>query len=235
MNVNKTMTARRYAELLRKASAALCTYEYLERENFVLPKCIEFFEPKDFLIIAVDSSISALEAFVNHVGYILIDDWKEYEERNFWMQYKKLISQLEILNIPVNNISETPYNNFKRHRDTVRNPCHHVHSSKHDIQQITRKNLIDRGLDLQESMEMIMEWTKTEREDAKSAYQETLKFITYFKDEFEKNFFHSKLLSIILRRDQKVKVSTDDGRQHLLRRLIQNPFDPQAFVTGNYI
>lgn len=74
MSFKKVMTARRYAEHIRRAKAALDTYSILKTNNYLLPEYIKLFAPVDFLVIAIESSISAVEAFINHLGYIFSDE-----------------------------------------------------------------------------------------------------------------------------------------------------------------
>lgn len=233
MGVKKIMTARRYAEHMRKAEAFLQTYNYLKENNFVKHECIKLFKPEDFLVGTVESSVSAIEAFINQLGYIFVDTWKEDEGKNFWHQYKKVIKTLEELGINVSHILKTPYPAFENHRGLVRNPLHHVQSSKHDIQSVERKLPLDVEIDFQESSDMLNCWIDISYEKAIDAYNQAVSFIQYFQKEFENKYFYSDPLSEILSR-RRIDSLACEERQELLRRYIEDPLNPLALVSGNY-
>lgn len=231
MAISKIMKAKRYAELLRKAKANLHTYNYLLENKFKFPECLEGFKPEDFLVGSVDASISAIEAFVNRLGYIFIDNWQEIEANNFWMQYKKVINILQCLDIDIASIKKTPYQDFKKYREIVRNPYHHVKSSKHDVNQVRRNSPLDIEEDMQESIKMLHCWVAPTLEDAKNACEQTELFIKYFQAKFKEKFFDSFTLEEILLVQRNGNLSDDELRQELLRYYIDDPLHSLALVV----
>jgi hypothetical protein len=121
----KTLSARRYAVLLEIAEAAANT---LDKNN-------NPFSKQQLRIIMLDYSVSSLEAFVNHMVYIFIDDWTKYEGLNFFQQYQKMIIIFIRLGIPIPSKQETtPFDNYDVYR-SIRNEIHHIRASKHDVGQ----------------------------------------------------------------------------------------------------
>lgn len=230
----KTMTARRYAEHFRKAEASLHTYNYLLSNNFVIPKCIKLFEPNDFLIGAVEHSIASIESFINHLGFIFIDSWSGLERMNFWKQYKKVIETLKNLGISVDHIVEEPFNKFEEYRESIRNEHHHVKSSKHDANIIKRNEALEFKEDCEESYNMMNCWIKITEEIATNACNKTKQFIEYFQNEFQSKYFCSYSMAEILKRNDLIKLSSDDIRCDLLRRYINDPLNPLVLVSGEY-
>jgi hypothetical protein len=232
MSSKKTMSARRYAELLRKAEANLHTFDYLLKNKFTLPESIKLFKPADFLIGAFESSLSAIEAFINHLGFIFIDKWEYLENKNFWDQYKAVIKILKQLGINVSNFIKMPYADFQRDREMVRTPHHHVKSSKHDTQFIEREQPLEFSDDLKESSMMLNCWVNPSHHEAMNAYNNAVSFITYFQKEFQDKFFDSIKLTEILLSTRFVILTEDEQRQELLRRYIDDPLNPLSMVSG---
>ena len=90
------LRAKRYAELLEIAEGSLECYRIFINtdSNTILYRQYNKLEGKQHLIISMTFSITAIEAFINHLGYIFDNDWKQYERSNFFDQYKRIIAVL---------------------------------------------------------------------------------------------------------------------------------------------
>ncbi len=127
-------------------------------------------------IIAIDYSVSSLEAFINQVGYLIVDGWKEnHEKKNFLGQYEKIVARLCKLGISMpQDMKNSPYGDFEAHRK-LRNSIHHIHSSNDDFCTVSGT------LETESMISLLSNWPqKNNGQAAKSAYENTKKFIINF-------------------------------------------------------
>jgi hypothetical protein len=229
-----TLTAQRYSDLLRIAKSALETHKIIrditkdlsvERTETALSRLENIkFSRSDCCIIALDYSISATEAFINHLGYIFCDDWSsKFEEKNFWNQYEKVKSTLNsLLRDFINNFNmlPTPYIDFENLRNK-RNKIHHPHSSKHDYSS-EEGCLENDDSDIERSFRMLSEtWVSISINEAQLAFDSTNNFIKSIHDSLKK----AKYLS-------QINFNNLSGRKTLLNNFLENPFS-RPLVSGS--
>ncbi len=216
----KCMTAQRYAELLSIAKGAVDTIELIYDGNEINDGSIKFDDRQLKYIIGV-FCINAIEAFVNYLGYVFDDHWKLYEKANFWQQYERLMKLLKNLNISVSEIEKYPFNDFKKYREEIRNEITHVHSSKHDYQEMKVNN--DGKEEFTEAIKMINSWGYLENDEAIKLYKESEGFIKNLHKRIKINF---EPLDFLNHLDKSVlKLENRQLRQILLNRFLYNPLN----------
>ncbi len=226
----KIMSARRYAESLRRAKAFLDAYEDVKNRN--TPESMGQFTGDDFLIFSVDSCITAIESFINHVGFIFYDDWEMYEKKGFYDQYKKVIKRLEELEVNASNFQKEPYPGFKKYRESIRNPLHHVRTSKDDVKMPITNDTLSYNDEFSESSSMLVPYITISYGMAEDSFLKTTNFIRQVCSEFEKNHFHCNELKNILFPFKKNKDLRYKERETLIRRLVGDPFNQLPLVSG---
>ena len=153
--------------------------------NISLDKEQKYFIPKQLYIITLDYSHSSMEAFVDFIGYLLIDNWDQAVKNNgrsvsFWEKYDKLfIDTLGEKKI----IEKEKYRHIKKQISKTRKKrnasIHHVCYSNLD-------NAVGNIGKIREENDM----KRVTQEDAKKAFELATKLITEFRNDvflFSKN------------------------------------------------
>lgn len=246
IRMKKEMAARRYAELFSISDAALDLFKkkYIDEDkNLYHIK----FRAQHLLSIAVNSLINGVEAFINHIGFIFDNEWCKFEKKGFWDQYRRVINILNSIEVKTNDIGidKSPYDEFKKYRESVRNTFNHVHPSEHDVKIYHKEEIDNQENDFKESYEMLNCWINLSYEETFEIYKKSIKFIELIHDNFEKNLFQSDKLVVILykagyfRNQTIVEISRDlntipfyNERQLLLERFMEDPLNWVAVVSG---
>lgn len=216
-----TLIAHRYAELLNIAKCSFENYQIFTNScnngDYSLYCRLNKLSGGEHLIICITFSISAIEAFVNHLGYILDDDWvaSDYETMNFHAQYKRLGQVLKLHGISDNFLINS-YPDFYIHRQSIRNPIHHPHASKHDSAYST--TTVDdphKNFNVQGS-EFLNLWANISINDAEKAINGASLFIT----------------NVVTKLKITPTQLDDSKRDDLLHHLIDFPFSHTPLVSG---
>jgi len=125
------MQKQAYEKLFAIAKAALTT-------STGSPNSSVFLLPEQLAAIALDYAVSALEAYVNYLGYIFIDAWPVLQRKHFWGQYEQISEALAKLNI---ELPEEPIINYRSIREK-RNHLHHAQAMSDD-QRFSRISVDD--------------------------------------------------------------------------------------------
>jgi hypothetical protein len=225
--ITKTLKFQAHAKLLQISKNALDTITKRKGKSHECNQecCVQLWED-ELAMIATDYAISSLEAFINHIGYILDNDWLKYQNKNFRDQYKRLINILNKINISCDDVKISPYNQFDKHRK-IRNTLHHVHASEHNTKKIARPDSLPTAAELNETFEMLQGWVNSvDFKSAKDVYDNVRGFM-------EKLCAHVKVKENLHLAEKLIKHGDKDQRQDALRTLIESPFYPIASVTGN--
>lgn len=219
---NVTLIAHRYAELFEIAKGSLECHRIFRQskgQDIALYRQFNKLEGKQHLIICVTFSIAAMEAFINHIGYILDNDWQQYEARNFFDQYKRIIFVLENLLVKQSDFLRQFYPDFEAHRKFMRNPVQHPHSSLHD--SAYSEKIISDPHDMEHfnvsSSLFLNIWADIKAEDADNSVNGVESSILYIRSELE------RLFPILLNNNE---------REDLLRHLIDFPLCAIPIVSG---
>lgn len=208
----KEATCHAHSMLLRMADGAINTYVVMQDnvDNLTEYKKYVKIYQSDLLFIALDCSISALEAFINHIGFIIDVEWSQHEAKNFWKQYERIIKLLKSLNIDISFIESTPYKDFTSHRD-IRNALHHPHASMHN--KVIRKDRSKMTSKEQwgETDELLRLAGNVDFSVAQSVNDNIRSFIEILCQQF------SELKPSFL-------LQLKEDKQNLLRRIIAQPF-----------
>lgn len=221
------ITARRYSQLYEIAEQSLEQYHAIQKltQNFekeISKQDIHTFESliklneNSCLMITIDYSISSIEAFTNHIGFILDEKWCKFESKNFYDQIKRLLNILSKKCVcekkcSLKNIKDD--SDFKKLR-TLRNKIHHVHASEDDYYDDEKNEDID--------YEAI--WVNPTLDDAK--------FITTLTKEIIQEVYLC-LSEQSKNRIQIIKRIRD--REKLLSDFIQNPFKPSMHTKSRMV
>lgn len=155
-----TLNFRAYAVLLKTAKNSLKTIEKIKKcADYSIQKHGHshterpdteyiFFDIQQLRMVCFDYAFSALENFLEHIGFILFLDWdSKNKQRHYREKQEKLLSFSEIIeknhqpsldyetlehdwNMIIQSINLARYNN-------KRNPIKHIHSEKHDVKMQT--------------------------------------------------------------------------------------------------
>lgn len=150
--------SRAYAEYFKIANGALKTIEKIKEHHSSLLNYgdlyheqpnIEyiFFSHNQLKIICFDYAFSALENFLEHMGFILFDDWESNkQQRHYKQKYEKLIAIDKFVE------DKNKYSNDFHLRETIlqkanpnrrdqfatkRNPIKHPHAEIHEYKLIS--------------------------------------------------------------------------------------------------
>ena len=109
-----------YVALLMIAKNALKTANALRVD--MQYESLEALLPNQLDVIALDYAISALEAYINYLGFIFINAWRTVQRKNFWIQYEQLAHGFKKIGI---DLGDEPLRRYRELRDK-RNHLHHL-------------------------------------------------------------------------------------------------------------
>lgn len=217
------LTARRYFELLNMSNQALQSSflpdilmnDKLAMQNVKIRELLpDMLNQENCYRTSLSNTIAALEAFINHLGYIFCDDWINDKKQRFWDQYRKLslfFKEKEIL-FSSKEMYKEPYFGVENDR-LIRNDINHIHASKNDYFYEDSELMADMENGPIELQILFSHWVSITYEYAQLAYNNVKSFIENIHNLINQPSVLSKL-----------KVLTDNGRKKLLDQFLKDPF-----------
>lgn len=181
MTVKSELNSRAYRDFLVIANAAYKTIEKIKEcatqskqrrkdPNVERPDMeYIFFTIPQLRQICFDYAFSAWENFLEHLGFILFDDWdSKKKQKTYKQKYNRLLDFLDF--ISSNRIPNIDYSKLENEWKTIiqkidpdkillakkRNPIKHVHSETHDIKFLD----VDNNTNSSEAYEKITKNTR---------------------------------------------------------------------------
>lgn len=193
-----------------------------------------FFTPIQLRMICIDYAFAALENFLEHIGYILCDDWESAgKQRHYSEKNKKLIDFPSFI-----NKNRDPNKNYEdlQHQwksiiqsidlstyNKIRNPIKHVHTEKHDIKtQILSTISANRSFN-QLNEETCLALTDNDCNEFIEKVEKLITDASIFLKEH-------KLIFNIYSNNRREIDKKIEGRYGLFLTFLQNPFAPTLYV-----
>ncbi len=184
MITEKELIFQAHSMLFNVADGALQTFKVIERNDPLTCDYVKL-HPNDLLLFVLDYSISALEAFINLIGFIFDDCWIDYEKKNFWDQYQRVMEVLIKFNLDITHLVNFPYSQFSSHR-SIRNAIHHPHASKGNRIIASDRSIMSREERNKETWSLLTAQPHINKNEAEQAYQEVKDFIEELCSQFKK-------------------------------------------------
>ncbi|QDQ41209.1 hypothetical protein E3226_012035 (plasmid) [Legionella geestiana] len=209
-------SAQRHAELLFVAERMLDIIKVdKERPELLLLRG----EPKYNLFVALDYSISALEAFIAQIRYIITGKM-EKTSPNFWDMFREVKKLLEELSIRMPHLEDEgeiyPFDGYREARKT-RNIIHHVRPGYDNVKSYERTGDIHAQEDADAISEMFASWVNVSSETVEKIHDDVKTYIYEF----------SYLLF------EYPDEGIPELQKKALHRLLENPFSKLSIATGN--
>lgn len=212
--------ANRYAGLFNLAERAIETQLAIKNLNEVDKKIMKIFYkllPNDLPIVAASFAIQSIDQFINHLGFIFYDGWKDQE--NFHDQYKKVKDFLLKSGLETNDIITTFYPNFLLDRENVRHQIQHprpsVHSGIHDL--LSSKELRTHQEFAQAAVEFYDKWPNVNLEEAIKILNSCKKVIGGSVSIFKSSF---------------ITIDSPELKRAMFDHMLFAPFDENPLLTG---